>query len=84
MSTPNFHRSFEGVPSRVPLPIPATFRLIATPDKQLRVASRVSRGTGNVMRVREAQFGHYIETEGVLKLEANNSYKIDYTTTFGV
>jgi hypothetical protein len=35
------------------------------------------------MRVREAQFGHYIETEGVLKLEENNSCKIGYTPTLG-
>jgi hypothetical protein len=33
MSTPNFHRSIEGVSRRVALTIPATFRLIATLDK---------------------------------------------------
>ena len=58
--------------------LPATFGLIATLDKQLRVASP------DIQPGLEMSRQGGIETEGVLKLEENTSYKIDYTPTLGV
>ena len=69
---------------RVTLTIPANFMLIATFDKHLCVASPDIRRDWKCHEGQGGSVWSLHRNRDVLKLEENNSYKIDYMPSFGL